>query len=239
MTQANTRLVKNPQISARYLADYMCASEVARRGIVQRCRYRAIARVIQHDEAKVAIGRYFQARDPDIEALRHAAARLRERLADDAFDRDLYDHNADYIDRFADIADQVAFPGSEVHAPGPTPALLLGGTKVSVEFCFRLLRVTRTNKIKVGAVSLRYAKRKALDVKVAEWQSAFTIGYLSQAAVDGAEPEAKLCITLDAYTGECHAAPGDARRRFSNMEAACAAIAERWDKIPPPKDAVL
>src|SRR6266700_3165515 len=95
------RLVKDPQISARYLADYMAASEQAKRTIVRKCKYQAIARVVQHDEAKAAVSQFMRGGEGDIGALTDKAQSLRDRLADDDFDRDLYDHNADYIDRFA------------------------------------------------------------------------------------------------------------------------------------------
>jgi len=56
---------------------------------------------------------------------------------------------------------------------------------------------------------------------------------------EAAEPEHKLCVTIDAYTGVAHAAPTDAVRRFQNMRAACETIAEWWPRVAPPTGAVL
>jgi hypothetical protein len=39
--------VKDPRVSARYLAEYMDASEIAKRTIVSKCKYRPIARLPQ------------------------------------------------------------------------------------------------------------------------------------------------------------------------------------------------
>ncbi len=51
MLQPKThREVKSPQVNARYLADFMAASEVAKRSIIRGCKYQSIARVVQHDE---------------------------------------------------------------------------------------------------------------------------------------------------------------------------------------------
>lgn len=87
---------------------------------------------------------------------------------------------------------------------------------------------------------LRYAKGKALPVPVGEWQSAFLLGYLNRLGVeDRADPEHKLCLTLDAYAGVCHPAPTDSISRFKNMEATCASIAERWPNVPLPPNAVF
>jgi len=102
-----------------------------------------------------------------------------------------------------------------------------------------LRRTTKSNKVRIGAASLRYAKGKPLPPDVAAWQSAFLVGYIGQdASQDNAEPEGKLCLTIDAYSGVCHSAPTDAVRRFQNMKAACATIAESWSNMPPPIGAV-
>jgi hypothetical protein len=46
-------------------------------------------------------------------------------------------------------------------------------------------------------------------------------------------------LSLDAYAGKTHVAPGNAVYRFNEMKAACADIAERWPVIKPPRNAVL
>ncbi|MBD0274273.1 MAG: hypothetical protein ICV73_20370, partial [Acetobacteraceae bacterium] len=99
----------------------------------------------------------------------------------------------------------------------------------------------RTNKVRTGAGMLRYSKNRPLPRAVGEWQAAFLLGYLRalDAAPDGEEPDGKLCLVLDAQSGGLHAAPGDAVRRFGQIAAACASIAERWPNIAPPAGAVL
>jgi hypothetical protein len=103
-----------------------------------------------------------------------------------------------------------------------------------------LRRVTKTNKVKCGALMLRYAKGKPLGTDVAAWQSAAIFGYmrkLDEAAMT--EAERALCITLDAYAGACHDAPTNAVYLFKEMTAACASISKRWPAIKPPKNAIL
>jgi hypothetical protein len=63
------------------------------------------------------------------------------------------------------------------------------------------------------------------------------VAYRDMAA--GAEPELKLCVTVDAYAGAYHAAPTTAVSRFNNAEAACATIAERWANVTPPPGAII
>ncbi|HEY5081088.1 MAG TPA: hypothetical protein VII91_04050 [Bauldia sp.] len=241
MPDKTHREVKEPQISARSLADYMAASEQARRTIVRGCKYQPRARVIQHDEAKLAVGKYIRTGGGVVAPLKAAAQELRNRMADGDFDRDLFDHNADYIDRFAKVAPTFTLPEGERLAPGQSPALLLHGVKVNTELAFRLRRLTKTNKVRTGAGILRYAKGKALSEAVALWQAAFLVGYLRSLLPphDKVEVELALRLAVDAYSGIAHPAPTDSVRRFNNIEAACASIRERWPNIEPPPGAVL
>lgn len=230
------RVAKNPRISLRSLADYMAASEVGRRSIVRGCKYQPIARVVQHNEAKQAVGRFIRSGAKAVDELRATVQRLRERMADTDFDRDVLDHNADYIDRFVRVQDRLSLPKADILAPGPTLRLEIAGIRLTAEIQFRLRRLTRTNKIKIGAGALRYAKGSPLREAVAEWQSAILHGLVSVTREEEeAEPELGLCLTIDAYSGTCTTAPTDSVRRFRNAEAACATIAEQWDQIGPPQ----
>jgi hypothetical protein len=238
--QKTHRIVNEPKISARYLADFMAASERGRRTIVRGCKYQPIARVVQHDEAKATVSKFIRDGDSNTATLTDKAQGLRNRMADSDFDRDLLDHNADYIDRFAEVFPDLALPNVEIHPPGKAPPLALNGVKVTTEMQFRLRRLTKTNKIRVGGAAFRYAKGKPLSTEVANWQSAFMLGYLHQTGTEeGAVAEGQLCLTIDAFGGVCHRAPTDALSRFNNMEAACATISEWWPNIAPPDGAVF
>jgi hypothetical protein len=235
------REVKSPQISARYLADYMSASETAKRTIIRGCKYQPIAKIVQHNKAKAAISQFISSGAGEIIALTERAEQLRNMMADDEFDRLVLDHNADYLDRFATSQSTVIIPAAERLAAGKHGPITLSNVKVSAEIHFRLRRVVaKTNQVRVGAGMLRYAKNRPLNSEAAAWQSAFLLGYLGMTGSDPSEsPEAKLCITVDAFSGVGYPAPGNSASRFKNMEAACESIAERWDNIQPPTGAVL
>ncbi len=95
-----------------------------------------------------------------------------------------------------------------------------------------LRRTTTTNKQRIGAMALRYAKGTALATDVAEWQAAGIFGFLRMAYIEEIEDaELKLCLVLDAYSGKAYSAPNNAVYRFNEMKAACADIAERWPLI--------
>jgi len=240
MTPEKThREVKNPQISGRFLADYMGASETRRRTIVRDSKYQPIGRVVQHNEAKGGIGTFWRAGGADLTPLKAKSAELRGRLADTSFDRDLFDHNADYLDRFITIATLLNLPDAEFLPIAPKAPLDLNGVKVTADLQARLRRLTKTNKVKVGAVTLRYSKGHALPPVIGEWQSAFLFGYVGLAPSEAADTDYGLCVTVDAYSGACYSAPTNSVSRFKHMESACATIAERWPNIAPPPGAIL
>lgn len=235
------REIKSPEITARYLADYMAASEQAARPIIQKCKYQAIVRVVQHTEAQTIISNFLQDMNPDkVKHLSDKAAHIRGRLADGDFEKDVNDHNADYIDRFAEIVDGLQLPKAERQVPPKFPFVLIEGTKFKFRPNLFLQRTTKTNKLRAGVVMLRYAKSKKLDPEIGSWQSAAAFGYLRQHfAEQEIDPELKLCLTIDAYSGKVYEAPTDSIYRFNEMTAACATIAERWPAIKPPKGAIL
>jgi hypothetical protein len=240
MTQKTHREVKAPTVSARFLADYMAASETAKRSVISGCKYHSLARVFQHDEARLAVGKHIRSGTSDPAALLAKAEELRNRLADSDFDRSQLDVNADYIAQFATVAGLLNLPNAELHAGGKAVAIMLNGVKVNPQIVIRLQRTTKTNKVMVGAAGIRYAKGAPLKEEIALWQSAFLHGFLkSTVPEDEGTSDLKLCLTIDAFTGACFSAPTDAVRCFNNMTAACASIAERWPNIAPPKGAVL
>lgn len=241
MEKKTHREVKQPRISARYLADYMAASETTRRTILRNSKYPPIARIVQHVRAKTAISGFLcGVASTDTSDLSARASQWREMMADDEFGRLTLDHNADYLDCFVSVAPDLDMPNAERLAPGPTTPIMLEEVRVAPELHFRLRRTAQNNKVRVGGGMLRYAKNRPLLPEVGKWQSALLAGYLTMTNADAAATtENKLCLTIDAVTGEIYCAPGDAASRFKNMKAACASIAERWDNIKPPPGAII
>jgi hypothetical protein len=118
--------------------------------------------------------------------------------------------------------------------------ITLNGVRVTFNPQILLRRITKTNKVKSGALMLRYGKNKTLPAPVGGWQSAGIYGYLrTLEEAEKTEAERALCISLDANTGVCYEAPSNAVYLFNEMKAACATINEQWPAIKPPKKAIL
>ncbi len=238
--QKTHTLVKNPTLNVRYLADYMAASEQAKRSVLRNCKYRSTAKMIQHIEAKAIITNYLKDGNKNPTFLKEKAAKILGKLAADQFDEDTNKHNSAYVLRFSDVADSLDMPECQIAEGGKTIAIDLNGVSIRFDPALRLTRTTKTNKHKQGALMLRYQKGKALSDATADFQSAAILGLLKMLpGADVDEPERTLCLTLDAYTGLLHPAPTNAGYLFKEMQAACLSIAERWDAIPPPKGAVF
>jgi hypothetical protein len=82
---------KQPQISLARLADYMAASEQAKRGIATTCKYRPIARVIQYNEAKAVISNYVRAENRKIDSVKQKLEAMKSRIFENEFDKDVND----------------------------------------------------------------------------------------------------------------------------------------------------
>lgn len=234
------RVVETPKVHGRYLSDYMAASERRRRTIIRDCKYRAIARIVQHDRAKAFITNMLKEGHPTAEKLSTEAQRLAEMMADTPFEREVLDNNSDFLAAFGDAFDMGQFPDGQI-VEGPTQfKVSLNGVDVNPDIRLATRRVNKNNRERTGLLTIRYAKGKPLDEEVGRWHSALLFG--CRKLIDSADesaPEQKLCVTLDAQSGRFIPAPGDALSRFKNMEAACASIAERWDSVEPPSNAVL
>ena len=235
------RMVNTPKINSRYLSDYMVASERAKRTIIRDCKYRKIARAIQHDRAKAFITNALLSGSLTPDSLRDEGQRLHDMMSDTDFERDTLDVNGDFLIAYGDVFNMDTFPKTADFSDGPTKFRVnINGVEVNPDIRFEVRRVTRTNRLRTGLGTIRYAKNKPLDEETGAYQSSVLFGCRKMIDVqDETAPEEKLCLTLDCATGRFIPAPSDATRRFQNMEAACATIAERWDNIEPPEGAVI
>lgn len=228
------------ELRARELADYMAASAQRKRTVLRDAKYRPVARVLQHREARATITNWLREGDGDIATLRETAEWFRTRMTTSEFEAYQNQHNADYVDAFAEACAKLSIPKCEMHPANDKQAVDLNGTSVIHNPDLMLRRVTIKNTVKSGAIYLRYAKGKEMSPEAAEWQSAFTFGFLTGMPPEAeCAPEHKLCLTVCAYSGKATEAPTNSTYKFKEMAAACAAIADQWPNIQPPPNAIL
>lgn len=225
---------------AQDLAEYMAASDVAKRTVIQKCKFRPLARLVQHKEARASIGHWMRQGAGDSDALTAEAARIRRKIADTDFEAEVNEHNAGYVEAFRDICDQLAIPACDMEALAGKVSINMNGLDVRYAPDLILKNTNRNNVAKIGAMFLLYSKGKSASTEEALYLSALSYGYLEDAPINnGCESDKALCISVCAYSGTVHPAPGNSKRRFSNMMAAGATISDLWPAIPAPKNARL
>lgn len=234
-------LVKEPEISLRYLADYMAGSERARRTLETSLKYRPIARLVQHQEAKLVITSHIVGGKADARELKEQSEYIRNKLADDDFDVIVNEANAGYVERVSQIIGDLSLPKANLAFAPKYGSLSINGVKLRFNPQIALDRIARGNKQKRGALIFRYAKGVALKHSVAKYQSAAIYGAMRSLAdkdtID--EIDRGLCLTVDAYSGNVYPAAGDAATDYANMCALLTVLAERWPVIKPPANAIV
>lgn len=234
------RLQATPSMRAQDLAEYMAASDVAKRSVIQKCKFRPLARLVQHKEARASIAHWLRAGSGDREALTAEANRIRRKLADTDFDADVNEHNAGYVEAFRGISESLDIPPCGMEMLSGKVTIEMNGLSVRYAPDLILKRTNRHNVAKIGAMFLLYSKGKSASVEEALHLSALSFGYLEEAPIaQDCEPDKALCLSVCAHSGNVHAAPGNSKRRFNNMMAAGATIADLWQAIPAPRNARL
>src|SRR5262249_1292571 len=155
--QKTHREVPEPEISVRYLADFMAASERKRRSIVEDCKYRPIARLVQHKEATVTISGAIQKGTFSPQVLKDKADFIRNKLAEDDFDALTNEVNADYVEKFSEVVASIKLPDAEVLPGKVYPPIKINGARVRFSPHLLLRRMAKGNKQRRGAFMLRYA----------------------------------------------------------------------------------
>ncbi|MGU3421800.1 hypothetical protein [Methylobacterium sp. D54C] len=218
----------------------MAASDVAKRSVIQKCKFRPLARLVQHKEARASIARWLRDGSGDRRALTAEASRIRRKIADSDFDADVNEHNAGYVEAFQEVCDALDMPACEMDTLSGKVTINMNGLSVRYAPDLILRRIARNNVAKIGAMFLIYSKGKSASVEEALHLSALSFGYLEDAPIaQDCEADKAICLSVCAYSGNVYAAPGNSKRRFNNMMAAGATIADLWPAIPAPRNARL
>lgn len=233
-------VVAVPEMDARQLADYMAGSDRKKRAVLTDCKYRPIARLMQHKEARITVSSALRHGEKNAQVLKEKADFVRSKLTTNDFESATNEANADFIQRFSEIVADIELPDAEVLPGKVFPKLAINGVKIRFSPSLRLRRLTKTNKVKIGGLMLRYAKGKPLAATTGDYQSALVFGLIGDSKEEpAAESDKPLCLTLDVITGKLFIAPSKSASMYANAKAACQSIAEQWPNLPPPKNAVL
>lgn len=235
-------LRQNPGMSLRMLADYMAASEQAKRSILTKCKFAPKAAVIQHRDAQESISDRLSRLDATDEDVENRIETLRSGLQATPFEIEVAEHNADYLEHFLENRISLPTKAQQILKGDKMPSLMIEGVSISCSPHIILRRTNRRNVPKIGLGFFRYSKGKSLPKDIADWQNAIAFGYLKTKLEQGlaeTDPEKELCAVFDIWGARTHVAPNNSVYRFNEVKAACAGIGQRWAQIPPPPNAIF
>lgn len=237
--KATHREIKHPRLSDNKLADYMSASEQARRSILRSCKYQPKAAVIQHHDAKRMIAESMINGNVDVKRLTEKLSVYEGKITDTDFEEEVKSHNIDYVKSVLTMGFD-PIKGYEFERCKNQVKLDFNGTEISFFPDVLVARTNQRNNRKIGALNLRYSKSAKLPESTAQYQSALMFGALREKPFEPeATPELALCQTLDGFNGKVYPAPSNSIYLYKEMIAACGAIAYQWPNIEPPANAIL
>lgn len=222
------------------LAEYMAASDQARRTIVRNCKYVSIARYMQHTIAKKTLADHLEDGNPLPGDLSDKAEQIRHMLADTDFDKQKFDQNADYVQAFSEVSHKFDLSGITLTSSPDDFDRAFSGTKVKYRPDLLTSRTTKANTQKIGGVMFRFSKSGPVSADVAGFQAAFMFGFLGEFPfIEEAKPEGDMSFVLCANSGKAHATPAKPIYKYNEMKAVCSDIAEKWANVEPPNGAVF
>ncbi|MCB1469073.1 MAG: hypothetical protein KDK08_18465 [Rhizobiaceae bacterium] len=228
--------MSTPRISVNALTQYLSAPPDQRRRIVALQKQPATFMVNYYEPAANVIAKALCDLGSAEAVLSTAVDELYSRSAANDFDAHRLPNNAEAVDAFATVLDDLAelIPDTLTLSRTSTrfPKLQYHGVDVSV-FPEVTIRGSypRHGQV-VGGINLFFAKdeRRRLDGETARVPSAL-ISELLALHGGGAKVIGKLCLTADVFGGQIHAAPVAYKTTMRRVSSACEEIAMWWDRV--------
>jgi hypothetical protein len=228
-------IVKEPKISAKMLCEYNESSALGRKSILKACKIKA--------PAIISISsRYNQAEDLISECLEHSLEYL-DILKD--YSKDLRKKSktlsgkkaentllcAEALEQFykMDKKLQPLFKGYVLNNTVNVRGRKIIINKVSVSIRPEVMLSIEGGTTTVGFVKLCFCKSKPLKESIAEGIASLGRMYFREIRKMDFEPQ--VCIVIDVFANKIFTAPKRDKRTLDALDACCAEIADRWDKI--------
>lgn len=220
--------MSEPKISINKLGEYLDATPVRRRRIVQDQKDPKAFVAARYTEARDEILNYVATGMKDDDRLIQAATQLREADASSEFVRQDNLASADAIEDFLDVSDVLDISGltADPCDKNLIAMMKISGVSVSVRPDM-VLRDAKSGSV-VGALKLHFSKTNPLSEKSREYVATALRVYLYQEGYEAVDHG--KCLVIDVPTKKLSAAPKAFKRKMSDIEAACEEIEARWRK---------
>lgn len=225
----DAKLRLSPRFSINKLAEYMSASPRRRRSLIIDQIRVPVAKVINYEDARRVLVRFFGDPDRTPKQLLDTAATFRDRaaLSPEEHRSQCLISSARALEAFAPFSDHFR-PRGVVAVPGPRKGadLTLGGVRVVVAPDISLIEPGTEQR--VGAIKFHFSRSAPLSAEGLQYSSTLLYEHLER---DWDRPTKSRCISVDIFGHRAEAVPRAVKDRLKNLEAACEEISERWPTL--------
>jgi hypothetical protein len=229
MATDTTRRV--PRISVNKLGEYMTATPLRRRRIVEDQKRPKGFILPRYTEAQDAITKYLAGGKPDEGRLLSEIERLVLAPSATEWESDRKRLASEALQSFLEMADAIDLDGlSGTVGRNDQPRLSIGGLEVSVRPEVLLSGTDRHGRPTAGALKLYFSKTSPLTEDSAAYIAAAVQAFV-EAHLQPAHAEPRNCRVIDVFGQKVYTAPRASARRRNDLAAACEEIARAWEQV--------
>jgi hypothetical protein len=230
-TMATETSRRAARISVNKLGEYMTATPLRRRRIIQDQKRPKAFILPRYTEAQDAITKYLVGGKKDQHLLTSEIERLSTAPSATEWEEQRKRLCVEALERFEDLSGAVDLAGLEVAAGDPNPPRLeLGGLEVSVRPEVVLCGKDRLGRPTAGAIKLYFSKTIPLAAESGAYVATL-VQHFVDAHASQHEANPRDCRVIDVFGGQVYTAPRAGRRRHSDLVAACEEIARAWEAV--------
>jgi len=220
-----------PRISVNKLGEYMTATPLRRRRIVQDQKRPRGFILPRYTEAQDAITKYLVGGKKDEGRLLSEIARLNSAPSATEWESDRKRLATEAMQSFLEIADSIDLEGLIATAGGnDQPRLSIGGLEVSIRPEVLLSGTDRHGRPTAGALKLYFSKTNPLTEDAAAYIATVVHAFV-EAHMPATHTDARNCRVIDVFGQKVYTSPRASARRHNDLAAACEEIARAWDHV--------
>lgn len=220
--------VRAPRISVNKLAEYLEASTLRRKKIVQDAKYPSPILTTRYATAKEVIIEYFETKNPDV--LQNGLAELAGADVSTDFKKNDVKNQIEVLNRILEMEFGQFENLNLARLDHENPLLSINGINVSVNPDI-LIEGTIKKKEVFGAMKLSIIKTNPLSVYGQEIVALLTKDFLAEVFPGRNGVNNRLCISFDAFQQRLVACPASETNRRREVGTACEEIAQRWASL--------
>lgn len=228
----NRIVEETPKISVNKLGEYIVASPLRQRRILEQLKYPEESKYgsTAHYDARKAIIRYLCSGFKD-KAINLCIKKLEKAVPKSEYQKNMFLASIEALNNVLN-SDSIDKNLSFAAYNGDNPKIEINGVSISVNPDVVVLSSNR-NGISFGALKIHLSKSFTLTEESSKYVAALLYYFMDNTSCHGITHPLKAsnCISYDAFTDRAIVCPNSTKRRIGDIEACCANIASIWDGI--------